>query len=254
MLVYIVFSANLLSGIDLVLIIAHIWKEEFKTLNDVFDLFTEKHLFKLISQGYFEGLESPISIGKEANIFTARTKDGTRIIVKIYRLSVCDFNKMYDYIRADPRFSTLKRSRRDVIFAWAQKEYRNLLKAREAGVSVPTPITVLHNILLMGCVGGENIAHRLKDVSPKNPKKFFDELLKNVKRLYNAGLVHGDLSPFNILNENETPVIIDMSQSTTFANPNARGYLLRDIRNVCNFFRKLGLKLDDAEILKKITS
>src|SRR3989344_817100 len=141
----------------------HIWKEEFKTLNDVFDLFTEKHLFKLISQGYFEGLESPISIGKEANIFSARTKEGVRIIVKIYRLSTCDFNKMYDFIRTDPRFSSLKHSRREVIFAWAQREYRNLLKVREAGIAVPTPITVFHNILVMDCVGGEHIAQRLKD-------------------------------------------------------------------------------------------
>ena len=235
-------------------IMAHIWKEEFKTLKNVFDLFTEKNLFKLISQGYFEGLESPISIGKEANIFTARTKDNTRIIVKIYRLSVCDFNKMYSYIRADSRFQNLKHSRRDVIFAWAKREYRNLLKAREAGVNVPTPIHFLFNILVMDCVGGENIAHRLNDAFPKSPKKFFDEIIKNMKLLHSSGLVHGDLSPFNILNDRETPVFIDMSQSTTFDNPNVQDYLLRDVKNVCNFFRKLGLKISDEEILKNIKS
>ena len=222
-------------------------------MNDVFDLFTEKHLFKLISQGYFEGLESPISIGKEANIFTARTKDGTRVVVKIYRLSVCDFNKMYGYIRADPRFKSLKRSRREVIFAWAQREYRNLLKVREVGLNVPTPIVVLSNILVMDCVGGENIAHRLKDSPPKNPQKFFDELVKNLQKLYKAGLVHGDLSPFNILNDNETPVIIDWSQATSFDNPNAHDYLLRDIKNVCDYFRKLGLKISNADVLKKLS-
>ena len=232
----------------------HIWKEEFKTLNNVFDLFTEKNLFKLISQGYFEGLESPISIGKEANIFSARTKDNTRIIVKIYRLSVCDFNKMFDYIRSDPRFQNLRQSRRDVIFAWAQREYRNLLKAREAGINVPTPIHFMFNILIMDCVGGENIAHRLKDAFPKNPKKFFDAIIQNMKLLYSAGLVHGDLSPFNILNDDETPIFIDMSQSTTLENSNAQDYLLRDVKNVCNFFRKLGLKIKDEAVLKKITS
>jgi len=222
-------------------------------LNDVFDLFTEKNLFKLISQGYFEGLESPISIGKEANIFTARTKDGTRLVIKIYRLSVCDFNKMYSCIRTDSRFSSLKRSRRDVIFAWAQREYRNLLKAREAGVNVPTPIVFLFNILVMDCVGGENIAHRLKDSPPKNPKKFFDEIVKNMRLLHKSGFVHGDLSPFNILNDDETPVFIDMSQSTSLDNTNAKEYLLRDVKNVCDFFRKQGLKISDQDILKKIT-
>ena len=231
---------------------AHIWKEEFKTLNDVFDLFTERNLFKLISQGYFDGLESPISIGKEANIFTARTKDNTRIIVKIYRLSVCDFNKMYDYIRLDPRLQGIKRSRREVVFAWAQREYRNLLKAREFGINVPTPIVVLKNILVMECIGGENIAQRLKDNPPKDPKFFFAGLLKNLKLLYKNGFVHGDLSPFNILNNNEVPVIIDWSQGTTFDNPNAQEYLKRDIMHVCNFFRKLGLKIVDDEIISKL--
>ncbi len=230
----------------------HIWKEEFKTLNDVFDLFTERHLFKLISQGYFEGLESPISIGKEANIFTARTRDNTRLIVKIYRLSVCDFNKMYGCIRTDPRFSGIKRSRREVIFAWAQREYRNLLKAREIGVSVPTPIAVLHNILVMDCIGNENIAHRLKDAVPKNLQKFFNEIVAQMKLLYKSGMVHGDLSPFNILNNDENAVIIDMSQATSLDDPNAADYLLRDVKNVCDFFRKHGLKVSDDVILKKI--
>ena len=230
----------------------HIWKEEFKTLNDVFDLFTEKNLFKLISQGYFEGLESPVSIGKEANIFSARTKERTRIIVKIYRLSVCDFNKMYDYIRVDTRFEGLKRSRREVIFAWAQREYRNLLKARDAGLTVPTPITVLFNILVMDCVGGEDIAQRLKDCPPKSPKVFLAEVVRNVRLLYKAGMVHGDLSPFNILNNDETPVIIDWSQATALDNPNAREYLVRDVKNVADYFRKLGVKVSDEELLKEI--
>lgn len=230
----------------------HIWKEEFKTLNDVFDLFTERNLFKLISQGCFEGLESPISIGKEANIFSARTKEGNRVIVKIYRLSTCDFNKMYDYIRVDPRFQGLKRSRREVIFAWAQREYRNLLKVREAGLNVPTPIVVLYNILVMDCVGREDIAPRLKDLPPKNPDKFLSELTKNLQKLYKAEIVHGDLSPFNILNDNETPVVIDWSQATSFDSPNAQEYFLRDIKNVVVFFKKQGVSVSEDKILKKL--
>jgi len=226
----------------------HIWKEEFKTLKDVFDLFTEKHLFKLITQGYFEGLESPVSIGKEANLFTARTKEGHRVMVKIYRLSVCDFNKMYDCIRTDPRCQNLKRSRREVVFAWGQREYRNLLKAREAGLQVPTPIVVLFNILVMDCIGGEQIAQRLKDDPPKNPKKFFEKLISELQKMHRAGMVHGDLSPFNILNDDETPVIIDWSQATAFDNPNAQEYFKRDIKNIGVFFRKHGVKVSDAEI------
>ena len=71
-------------------------KEKFKTWGDVFDQFTQKTVYKLISRGHFEGLESPISIGKESNVFSAVKKDGTRVIAKIYRLETCDFNKMYE--------------------------------------------------------------------------------------------------------------------------------------------------------------
>ena len=78
-------------------------KEKFKTMHNVFDEFTNRTLFKLISEGYIEGLESPISIGKEANIFSAKRKDSSRVIVKIYRLENCDFNKMDDYIKKNPK-------------------------------------------------------------------------------------------------------------------------------------------------------
>ncbi|MBW2969635.1 serine protein kinase RIO [Candidatus Woesearchaeota archaeon] len=227
-------------------------KEKFKTLKQVFDLFTEKNLFKLISQGYIDGLESPISIGKEANIFTAKKDDETRI-VKIYRLQTCDFNKMYDYIKADPRYLGLKNKRREVIFAWAHREYRNLLKAREAEARVPTPYVVLSNILIMEFIGDEQPAQKLTKDKPENPKEFFEEVVKQMKKLYKAGLVHADLSGFNILNLNQKPVFIDMSQTTPLNNQNAQEYLKRDIYNVCTLFKKWGVEADEEQVLKEIT-
>src|SRR3972149_4473392 len=227
-------------------------KEEYKTLKDVFDLFTEKNLFKLISQGYIDGLHGPISIGKEANIFTAKKDDELRI-VKIYRLQTCDFNRMYDYIKADPRYSGVSSKRRDVIFAWAHREYRNLLKAREAEVRVPTPYVVLQNILIMEFIGDEDgAARKLKDRKPAEPEKFFKEVVEQMKRLYRAGLVHADLSGFNILNFNEKPFLIDMSQTTPLDNPNARDFLKRDVHNICTLFKKWDVKADEEEVLKKI--
>ncbi len=228
-----------------------IFREKFKTLNDVFDIFTEKNIFKLISQGHFAALESPISIGKEANIFTAK-KGKDRVIVKIYRLNTCDFNKMYEYLKFDPRYSDTRRSRRQVIFTWVQREYRNLLKSREAGVRVPTPIAVFSNILVLEFIGSDEPAPKLKDLIPENLEKFFDEVILNMKKLFKAGIVHGDLSAFNILNFNDKPVFIDMSQSTTTENPRFQEYLLRDVKNVCNHFRKIGLKLDDDEVYGRI--
>ena len=230
-----------------------IFREKFKTLKNVFDLSTEASLFKLISQGHLEGLESPISIGKEANIFTAITKQNERRIVKIYRTSVCDFNRMYSYIAADPRFPSVKRSRRQVVFAWAQREYRNLMLAREAGVRCPLAFACAANVLVMEFLGDDVPAPKLKDAFPTDMNSFFDDVVQNMRKLHKADLVHGDLSPFNILNLHEKPYFIDFSQTTTFENPNAQMYLERDIRNVCSFFRKQGLSVDEKATHKKVT-
>jgi RIO kinase 1 len=228
-------------------------KERFKTLKNVFDLFTERNLNKLIGQGYIEGLDSPLSIGKEANIFTAKAGDDTRV-VKIYRLQTCDFNKMYYYIRSDPRYSDLKNAQREVIFAWAHREFRNLLKAREAGVRVPTPYALLKNIVVMEFIGDDMAAQKVKSDPPKDPKKFADEVIKQMRLLYKKRMVHGDLSGFNILNHNDVPVFIDMSQSTTLENPNAKEYLERDVRNICKLFEKWGVKYEEGQVLKQVTS
>lgn len=229
-------------------------KENFKTWGDVFDQFTQRVVYKLITQGHFEGLESPISIGKESNVFSALRKDGTRVMVKIYRLETCDFNRMYDYIKDDSRFPTLKKGKRNVIFSWVQREYRNLLKAREVNVSVPTPLTFSKNVLVLEFIGDDgDIAPKLKDSIPKNPKDFFERIVSNIKKLYQARLVHADLSAFNILNYNEKPVFIDFSQCTTLDSSRAQEYIERDIRNICNFFRKIGLNVSESRVNKQIT-
>lgn len=228
-------------------------REEFKTMHDVFDEFTNRNLFKLISQGHFRGLESPISIGKESNVFSALTKDDRRVMVKIYRLETCDFNRMYDYIKGDVRYTSIKKSKRHIIFTWVQREYRNLLKAREAGVSVPTPMTFLHNILVLEFIGNEDsLAPMLKDRKPKNPKDFLDKIIENMRKLHKAGLVHADLSGFNILNYNEVPVFIDFSQATSLEDSRAQEYVERDIRNICVFFRKLGPDVKEDAVKKRI--
>ncbi len=230
-------------------------KEEFKTWGGVFNQFTQRNVYKLITQGHFEGLESPISIGKESNMFSALKKDGIRVMVKIYRLETCDFNRMYNYIKDDPRFFNLKRGKRNVVFSWVQREYKNLLRAREASVSVPTPITFLNNVLVLEFIGDNSvIAPKLKDKYPKNPKSFFKKIMSNMRKLYKASLVHSDLSAFNILNYKENPIFIDFSQCTKLESSRAMEFLDRDIRNVCNFFRKIGLRVDENEMRKQITS
>ena len=225
-------------------------KEEWKVYKNVFDNFTLLKLEKLRSQGHFDELSGPIALGKEANVFVAKKGKG-KVAVKIYRLENCNFNQMYRYIAPDPRYFGLKRSKRQVVLSWVQREYRNLLKAREV-IRVPMPIAVRDNVIVMEFIGGDQAAPQLKDSPPKNPKKFFDATIDFVRQLHKAGLVHADLSSFNILNLNEEPVFIDFSQTTTTEHPNADEFLNRDVANLVNFFKKLGLKLDEKEVVKKI--
>jgi len=230
-------------------------KEKFKTYEGVFDNFTLRTLFKLSTQGYFDDIEtmSPVSIGKESNVFSAKKGNG-KVIIKIYRLETCDFNRLFDYIKYDPRYTGLKRQRRKVIFSWVQREYRNLLKARDAKLKVPTPHAFLNNVLIEEFIGKKQVAPKLKDGIPKNLKKFFDNTVSQLTKLYNAGLVHADLSHFNILNFEENPVLIDFSTCTPVETPRAEEYLKRDIKNLCNFFAKYGLKTDKEKTVDKITS
>jgi RIO kinase 1 len=228
-------------------------KEKFKVMHNVFDNFTNRTLFKLISEGHFRGLESPISVGKESNVFSALTENEKRVIVKVYRLETCDFNRMYDYIKDDPRFHKLRRKKRKIIFTWVQREYKNLLKASKAKVSVPKPITFSNNVLVLEFVGKNNkIAPKLKDKFPKNKRQFFNKIINNIKKLYKGNLVHADLSAFNILNFDEKPVFIDFSQATTLEHQRAREFLERDIKNICSFFIRLGLKINGQKIMESI--
>ncbi len=231
------------------------FREQFKTYKGVFDDHTERLLFKLHSEGHFDHLAEPVSIGKEANIFTAekKTQDGTKkFIVKIYRVENCDFSKMYEYIRQDTRFLNLKKKRRLIIFTWAKREYRNLLKAREAGCTVPMAIANREHIIVMEFIGDSTAAPKLKHAAPEHLQAFYEEVMDNMKKLHAANLVHGDLSPFNILNYNEKPVFIDFSQGTVLTAANADELLERDIRNIHIYFAKLGLKLDQKEMKKRI--
>jgi RIO kinase 1 len=223
-------------------------KEEWKVYGNVFSESSLQKLFKLSSQGYFEDLKSPLSTGKEANLFTATTKDNTVIVVKIYRLENCNFNKMHSYISNDSRYLNLKKSKREIIFAWTQREYRNLLKAREC-IKVPKPMAFKDNILLMEFIGKDSPAPMLKDQIPKNPKKFLELVVKNMKKLYDSGFIHGDLSEYNILNYEEEPVFIDFSQSTLKDSGKAPELIERDINNICRFFKKITTV--DADKIKK---
>ncbi len=224
-------------------------KEEWKVYGNVFSAHSLRVLEKLRGQGHFEELVSPIKIGKEANVFSARTADGSLIAAKIYRLENCNFNKMSQYLGEDPRFRKKAGGRRQIVFTWTQREYRNLHLARQ-WVRVPTPLAFSANVLLMEFIGdGETPAPTLKDVALEDPGAMFTEILAGVRAAWRGGLVHGDLSAFNILVHKGEPVLIDWSAGLPASAPAAREYLERDVKNLCAFF-----KADAKATLQRILS
>jgi RIO kinase 1 len=232
-------------------------REEWKIYGNVFDQFTINVLRKLEAKGLFDELQSALALGKEANVFLAapgRKRDSAEsVVVKIYRLENSNFKKMYEYLKHDPRYMHTKPAKRFVIFAWCQREYRNLLLAREAGVRCPEPLAFKENVLVMSLVGEKGIAAKqLKDLAPSDPERFARAILDEVRKLWKRGLVHGDLSAFNILNHEERPVFIDFSQSTPTSAPNARELLERDLYNLAQHFAKLGVAIDAEEEYERI--
>ena len=232
--------------------------DERKVTENVFDNATLKTLYHLSNSGYIEALGGPISTGKEANVFYAIGKGDRELAVKIYRVSSSNFKAILGYIVGDHRFENVKRTKRDLIFAWARKEFQNLLRARNVGVRVPEPIIVERNVLVMEFIGEDGIASpHLRDVKlvREDGEKIFEEMIEFMRRLYqDAGMVHGDLSEYNILigPENE-PVIIDMGQGVLTSHYRSREFLERDIENVVGFFRRYGVKATKREILRRIT-
>jgi RIO kinase 1 len=232
--------------------------EKRKVTENVFDEATLKAIYTLSNKGIIEALGGSISTGKEANVFLADGKEHN-LAIKIYRITTSSFNSMEDYIIGDPRFRDVRHTKKDIVFAWTKKEYRNLLRASEVGIKVPKPITTERNILVMEFMGKDEKPYPLlKDVQLDEitAKKVFDTLIDYIKKLYvDAGLVHGDLSEYNVLIETEQiePILIDMGQSVTLEHPRADQFLRRDIQNIERYFRKYGIKSNENDLYTLIT-
>ena len=219
-------------------------------IESVFDERTVFLLNKILRNGPLERIEGIISSGKEANVYLAYDHDSKEVAVKIYKIDSNTSKWMRNYIIGDPRFKKIPQNISKVIFLWASKEFKNLKRAYKVGLSVPEPLFIKNNILGMEYIGFESIpAPKLKDIkNPKVPFELFNEILIFIKNLYQkAKLVHGDLSEFNILYHNQEPVVIDISQAVSIQHPKAEIYLVRDIKNVFNFFKKLSIELPDPK-------
>lgn len=229
--------------------------EDRKTLDEVFDRQTLLVLYKYISNGYIETIDYPISTGKEGNVFHATNPQGGSVAVKIYRTNTATFRSFMTYIAGDPRFGNVRPNRRDIVYVWAQKEYKNLQRYLEAGVRVPAPIAWRQNVLIMDFVGHQGTpAPRLRDAAPDDPKAAYETLVTQYRLgAEEGGLVHGDFGEFNVLNHGGELVTIDVAQAVLLSHPMARELLARDAKNLANSFRRLGVKVTAEETLKRIS-
>jgi len=223
--------------------------EQFKVEASVFDDATYAAIYKLVQDGHIEAFGGPLSTGKEAAVYTALGPEGT-VAVKIYRINASDFRQMRSYLDGDPRFEGIGSDKGKVVRAWVRKESANLDRARQAGVRVPEPIAVERNVLVMEFVGDDaGRGRRLAEVTIENPETAFGVVREYVRRLYDAGLVHGDLSEYNLVVHDGELVVIDLGQAVTVHHPNAGEFLERDCRNVADFFSGLGVDVTGEDLL-----
>ena len=227
--------------------------EELKTEDGVFDSRTLLTLHGLLSGKHIDEFLGIINSGKESVVFSA-VKENKYFAVKVYRVSTCDFKTMWKYIQGDPRFHLRKSSTRQIIHAWVEKEFRNLKRANNY-VNSPKALLRRENILLMELVGDDGIpSPRLKDADNVDYSKFYELIRDDLKTLYDdAQLVHGDLSEYNILVKDDEPVYIDFSQGVVIQHPLSKSLLIRDVKNICNFFKRKGVACDYKELYKYIT-
>jgi RIO kinase 1 len=229
--------------------------DDRKVSSEIFDKATLQVLYKLANQGYLDVLNGAISTGKEANVLKGIKDDGSIVAVKIYRIATSDFKKMQYYIAGDPRFNVRSSNKRQLINNWVNKEYRNLTRLKDAGVYVPEAITSLNNVLIIEFIGDEdgNPAPTVKNLPPEDPNDFYEKLVDQMDKFINkANLIHGDLSTYNILNYDEEPVIIDVSQSVVRDHIIANELLERDIKNISFEFSKMGVDTSIEDLTNRL--
>jgi len=224
--------------------------KEFKIAHCVFDERTLMTLYRLADKNEIS-VKSIIEEGKEAVVLSGIKKQGEWVAIKVYRTEACDFKTMWKYLIEDPRFSGLNKKTRRVVNKWCQREFKNMKIAQRAGVNCSNPLTFHENVLIMSFIGDNGIrAPRLIDVMPNKPKELYEMILENLRKLINVGLIHGDLSAYNILLWDE-PYFIDFSHGTTLKNQIALELLKRDIKNINSYFSKLDIAVKDPESIFK---
>ncbi len=229
-------------------------QEEFNVNDAVFDRPTLEGILRLIQKKKVNKIKGVLKAGKEAHLYWGTAPNGTELAIKIYYTTTSDFRKgMLKYIEGDPRFKRIRTDPKSLVYTWTQKEFSNLQLATEGGVNTPRPIDFLKNILVMTFIGADGVpAPILRELQLEDPNDFYDKLTDEIRALYQkAGLVHGDLSEYNVMVWEKKPVIFDLSQAMLTMHPLAPSLLRHDVETINAYFQRLGVEVYDNKELEE---
>ena len=227
---------------------------------------TPKRIEPLVADGMVDRVLRQLMSGKEATVYVVQCGDEVRC-AKVYKeANKRGFHKAVDYTegrriknsrqaRAMAKGSRYGREEQEA--AWQHAEVDALRRLAAAGVRVPTPYDFHEGVLLMELVADDDgePAPRLNDVvlSEDDARQHHSVLVRQVVRMLCAGIVHGDLSEYNVLVDSSGPVIIDLPQAVdAAANNNAQRMLERDVENLAAYFGQFAPELLDTQYGKEI--
>lgn len=228
------------------------WSENTRSLEEVFDRRTIMTILKILNIGKLKEITGVVKSGKESRVYHGLAADGLEVAVKIFLTTSAIFRQgRLKYFAGDPRFKNVPHDTSSMVDQWARKEFWNLKLAEEAGVEVPSPIYQEKNVVLLSFIGKDGVpAPLLREVSLEKPREWYKKIVEMLKTLHDkAKLVHGDVSEYNIMIPDGYPVLIDFGQAVQTEHPLANAFLERDLQNLNNYFKGLGVRTSSYKTL-----
>lgn len=225
-----------------------------------------KRLQPLVEDGLIDEVKSQLMSGKEAQIYVVRCGDAIRC-AKVYKeakqrsfkqaVQYQEGRKVKNSRRARAMEKRTRYGQKESEQAWLNAEVDALYCLAAAGVRVPEPYGFVDGVLLMELVtdADGNAAPRLNDLALTSEQAidYYGRIIAEIVRMLCAGIVHGDLSPFNVLVDSEGPVIIDLPQAVNAAANNSAGMMLeRDVVNMAIYFGGFAPELLKTDYGKEI--
>jgi RIO kinase 1 len=224
-----------------------------KVVNEVLDKITILQLHDLINSKIISYVNGVVKAGKESVVFWAKDFDDNDLALKIYLVTTSNFKRRSQYVMGDPRFTNVKKGTKNIVYLWARKEFQNISKCYDCGISVVKPRHVSKNILIMDFEGTDGKPEQTL-LESEIDENDYRQSISLIADLYKkAKLVHGDFSEYNIFKTKNGLKIFDLGSAVDTIHPNTIEFLKRDINNITNFFVKRGLTVENpADILERI--